>query len=173
MKNRKRYIIIGILVIVILIIITSIFFIKRNKLHDSNTSILKNNINKTSNGITIKSTASQPIKKDDIEVSSIEITKETEVLSVKTIIKNHMNKNLNGFYIEIHLLDKGGNLITLITKNTNEQIKANDEYILNSSIVGNDVNIDNIASAKIESLVNSTIENNIDNTFNEMLEEGR
>lgn len=171
MKNKKRYIIIGILVIIILIIITSIFFIKRNKLYDSNTSILKNNINKTSNSITIKSTASQPIKKDNIEVSSIEITKETEVLSVKTIIKNHMKENLNGFYIEIHLLDKDGNLITLITKNTNEQVKAHDEYILNSSIVGGNVNIDNIASAKIAELTKSTIENNIDNTFNEMLEE--
>lgn len=148
MNKRTKYIIIAI--ILIIAVIAGIIII-RNAKEDSFTV----------NGDTtlIKSTESHPIIKEGIEASTVELKKTGSDLEVSTLIKNTTNEDIKGYYIEIHLLDKNGETITMVAENSSNTIKAGEDYLFKSSVAGLEKDID-VADAKIGALEKNTLSNN-------------
>ena len=98
----------------------------------------------------IKSSAANPIKKDGLEATNIEIQNYGSNLVINTTIKNHTKEKIDGFYIEIELLDKDGNAVTMIAENSKAVIEAGGEYLLENG-AGTE-NGQNIVNARIRTL---------------------
>ena len=112
MKEEVKKEKIFILVIFILIITGIIVLFVKNK---NNTMVeISETGEKT---ITIKSTGTNRIEKDNIEDEKITINVFDDQLEVKTVLKNNKSEDLNGYLIEIDLLDKDGNIVSTISDN--------------------------------------------------------
>lgn len=112
MNNKTK---IAILFIIILIILIVIPF--NEKLKNNYITINRNNIS-------IKSTLTHKIKKEDIKVEKINISITGNHLQVKTTIKNTSKEDIKGFYINIELLDEDKKALTMITVDSKEMIYA-------------------------------------------------
>lgn len=138
MKNKKTYLIIGIL---IFLGITTIIIWNINRQNNNTNSNewskngQENNKETSSRKIPLKKSSNNSIKKDDIEVTNIEIINNTNDLQVKTTLKNHTSDKVEGFFIEIDLLDKSGNVVTSIAENSQETIEVNGELTLTNYVV--------------------------------------
>ena len=63
-----------------------------------------------------------------VEVSNIEIIKNSEELEIKTILKNNSDEDISGFFITMGLYNKDGKEITQYSFNTQDKIPANGTY---------------------------------------------
>lgn len=116
---------------------------------------------------TIDSTIENPIQKDNIEATHIEIINNGGELQVFTTLKNNSNEPINGLFIEIDLLDETGNTLSKISQNTEIFIDANKEITLENNIVGIEGET-NITNAKIVFLEKNTIQNSIENSITQI-----
>ena len=180
-KNKKIYIISGILILLILIavIIFVIISIKKksndeNLNMESSDEIVENKYSNNYDGIPqtiiIKSTKENPIEKDNVEVTNIEVIESLGELQVTTTLKNNTNETLNGFFIEIYFLDKDGNEITSISEDSEKKVEPNEEFSFYNT-VAEIPNGKDIINARIGSLEKSSTRNYIENAFDEMDEE--
>lgn len=185
MENKKKiYIFSGILVLLVIIAVT-IFVVINNKDSNKNNdedidmelsnesvdNIQSNNYEGTPQVITIKSTKENPIEKDNVEVTNIEITDNFGDLQVTTTLKNNSNEFLNGFFIEIDLLDKDGKVVTSISQDSEQKVEANTEFTFTTGVVQLPNAID-IVNARIKTIEKSSTKNLIDESLNEIEEEG-
>lgn len=183
-KKKKIYIFSGILVLLVIIAVT-IFVVINNKDSNKNNdedidmelsnesvdNIQSNNYEGTPQVITIKSTKENPIEKDNVEVTNIEITDNFGDLQVTTTLKNNSNEFLNGFFIEIDLLDKDGKVVTSISQDSEQKVEANTEFTFTTGVVQLPNAID-IVNARIKTIEKSSTKNLIDESLNEIEEEG-
>ena len=175
MKNKKILIsvIIMIIIIVLVAIGVGIFFITRNQESESESGSDNVSIVEQENGIktvNIKSTDANPIEMDGIESTNIDIIDNFGELEVTVTLKNNTSETLNGFFIEMDLLDANGNTVSTIAQNSQEKIEPNQELTIMNNVTGLEGEI-NITNAKIVSIEKNTIQENIENSFNEMEEE--
>ena len=171
-KKKSLLILISILIIIILAII--IFFVIKhfnNVVEPSNTVENENTINNgysdTLPTTNIQSSEDNPIEMNDIEATNIEIINNYGELQVLTTLKNNSNETINGFFIELALLDENDNTITSIAQNTEETIEPNNELTITNNVTGIDNNV-SITNAKIISIEKNTIQDSIENSFNEV-----
>lgn len=144
MKNKKIVLIISL--IVIIIICFGIFFITR-----------KNNTNDTQieNGIqqqTIQSTEENKIEKDELEVKEIKIQKSGAEIEVHTTIVNNSDSTINGFFMNIVVVNKNGEALTSVVANYKEKIKSHESIDYTNYVTGTEININDVVDARIESL---------------------
>ena len=155
MKNKKLMIVICIAIILMLIIgIVLFIFLKKNTIKNEDTEIIQNKAD-----MVIKSTKENPIELEGFEATNIDIFKISETsLEVKATIVNKTDVLVKGFFIEIGLYDDKGEKVTEIAENHEEEIKAGETYVLESSVVGLK-NAPEITSAKILNLEKDTATN--------------
>lgn len=178
-KNKKKYIFSGILIL-LLIIIVIIFVIRNNKNNNENPNneisneavenIPSNKIEEVSKVINIKSTKENPIEKDNVEVTNVEIIDNFGDLQVTSTLKNNNSEELNGFFIEIDFLDEDGNVVTSIAENSEQKVKQNEEFTFYNSVVELN-NAGDIVTARISFIEKSSTKNSIENAFDEMDED--
>ena len=148
-------IVICIAIILMLIIgIVLFIFLNKNTRKNEETEIIQNKAD-----MVIKSTKENPIELEGFEATNIDIFKTTETsLEVKATIVNKTDVLVKGFFIEIGLYDDKGEKVTEIAENHEEEIKAGETYVLESSVVGLK-NAPEITSAKILNLEKETATN--------------
>lgn len=148
-------IVICIAIILMLIIgIVLFIFLKKNTIKNEDTEIIQNKAD-----MVIKSTKENPIELEGFEATNIDIFKISETsLEVKATIVNKTDVLVKGFFIEIGLYDDKGEKVTEIAENHEEEIKAGETYVLESSVVGLK-NAPEITSAKILNLEKDTATN--------------
>ncbi len=157
--------------LVLLIILAVIIFFVVKYINDSKNStqpIQDNQISSSdtinSKVINIQSTTENPIQMDDIEATNIEVIYNQGELQVSTTLKNNSSETLNGFFIEIGLLDENANTVSTIAQNSEETIEPNQEITIINNVTGFDEQT-NIVNAKIISIEKNTIQDTIDNSF--------
>lgn len=141
---KKRKFIAGIICIIIIIAIVSIFIKnkKKNNIHENETGEVRYNI---------KSTEKNPIVKDNVEASDIDIVQNGTDVEVTTTLKNKENKDLKGFFIHIVLYDENDNQLTEIALNANDTIPANGTFLFKAAATLDNENA-RVKSAKITDL---------------------
>lgn len=186
MKNKKKkiYIFSGILALLVIIVVT-IFAVINNKddkknnnedidmelSNESVDNIPSNNYEGDPQVITIKSTKENPIEKDKVEVTNIEIIDNFGDLQVTTTLRNNSNEILNGFFIEIDLLDKDGKVVTSISQDSEQKVEANTEFTFSTGVAQLPNAVD-IVNAKVKSIEKASTKNLIDDSLNKIEEEG-
>lgn len=163
--------------LVLLIILAVIIFFVVKYINDSKNStqpIQDNQISSSdtinSKVINIQSTTENPIQMDDIEATNIEVMYNQGELQVSTTLKNNSSETLNGFFIEIGLLDENANTVSTIAQNSEETIEPNQEITIINNVTGFDEQT-NIVNAKIISIEKNTIQNTIQDTIDNSFEE--
>lgn len=163
--------------LVLLIILAVIIFFVVKYINDSKNStqpIQDNQISSSdtinSKVINIQSTTENPIQMDDIEATNIEVIYNQGELQVSTTLKNNSSETLNGFFIEIGLLDENANTVSTIAQNSEETIEPNQEITIINNVTGFDEQT-NIVNAKIISIEKNTIQNKIQDTIDNSFEE--
>lgn len=163
--------------LVLLIILAVIIFFVVKYINDSKNStqpIQDNQISSSdtinSKVINIQSTTENPIQMDDIEATNIEVIYNQGELQVSTTLKNNSSETLNGFFIEIGLLDENANTVSTIAQNSEETIEPNQEITIINNVTGFDEQT-NIVNAKIISIEKNTIQNTIQDTIDNSFEE--
>lgn len=169
--NKKKVIIAAVIILVLLVIaLEMIFIIKKNNKNRVTPEATDTEVAEAKNALetfSIKNTKENPIEKDGIEAESINFTIIGDQLEVKTILKNTTNEDLNGYMIGIDLLDSKGDVVTSISDNSTDVIKAKQTKEVLNYVMGLE-DPKQIVSAKITSLEKETIENTLNQTFNEM-----
>ena len=176
--NNKLIIII--ILIIIVIVGGFIFFQNKNK----NNSTQEGQIEQTTDSqvteseedlsrfkdieYTIESTSENKIEKDGIEAQSIYIKSYTNELEIKTTLKNNSSEKVEGYMIEIELLDDEGNTMTTISDNSQEVLEAGETKEMLNYVVGLE-NQDQIRNAKIISLEKNNIEETMEKSFEGMI----
>lgn len=176
MKNKK---ILLSIIIIIVILLLFIFLLINNSNH--NDEVVDNFVEdeviplqgdeNLDEIVTIQSTPKNPISMDNIEVSEIKITGVEDQLKVVSTIKNNTSETLNGFFIQIDLLDANGNVITTLSENSNENIEANGGTTAITNYVSGISNGTDIVNAKISSLDKNNIKDTLDNAFDSIEQE--
>ena len=163
---KKFIYIISIIIIIAIIAGGIVFFINNKKpeekIINQEESVENDNTTSFHKTQTIESTEEKSISKDSIEATKINIYKDDAQIRVEATLKNISDKPINGFFIEIALLDKKGNTVTTVAENSTQKIDVGKSYLFTSNVVGSDYS--NIASAKI-----STFEPNINQDINEQI----
>lgn len=171
MKNKKIYVIILIFILVLALAIIMFYANKYNSSKLAQNSQEQENVDtdllKTT---TFKSTSDNPIEMNGIEATTIKILNNLGELQILTTLKNNSNETLNGFFIEMALLDETGNTITTITENSEQKIEAHDEFSVTNYVAGLTTE-SNISNVKIVSLEKNTLKDTIEDNFNDMEEE--
>ncbi len=169
MKHRKIYLIIALL-IALLVLVVIFFCISKPNSNKITQNVQKDSSNDLLHTTTLKSTPDNPIEKYGIESTNIEIVNNLCELQIVTTLKNNSNELLDGFFIEIVLLDESGNTITTISENSEQKIEAHGEYSLTNYVAGLTIE-SNVSNAKIVSLRKNTLKNTMDDAFNSIEEE--
>lgn len=120
----------------------------------NNTKVEENDDDGTNPDIAIKSSKDKKIEKEEIEAISIKLFKNADNIEVITNLKNNSDKDIEGFFIEIGLLDKDGNEVTVIAENTDAVIKSNETYKLQNYVTMS------LENSKIEDAKINRIEKN-------------
>lgn len=171
--NKKKVIIVVMAVLVILAIVFGIIFIikKNNKNNATDTTDTESaEAEATLETFSIKNSSKNVLKKDGIEVESIDFRIIGEELEVKTIIKNNTKEDLNGYMLDIDLLDRKGNVVTSISDNSTDVLKARKtKEILNYVVDLDDPK--QIVSAKITSFEKGSAGDTLNQTLDEMTPE--
>lgn len=173
MKNKKSLLTVITILIVIILLVVSFFVIrhfnnlKTETYDDIDLSIINDGYSNTLPTFNIQSTTENKIEMDDIEATNIEIINNYGDLQVATTLKNNSNTIINGFFIELSLLDESGYTVTNISINSNESIEPNQELTIFNNVAGLEPNL-NISNAKILSIEKNAIQENIENSFNEI-----
>lgn len=171
MNKKTKIVLISIILIVILAVI--IFFVVKyvNDSKNSTQPIQDNTTNSsdivTSKVVNIQSTAENPIQMNDIEATNIEVVYNFGELQISTTLKNNSAETLNGFFIEIALLDENSDTVSTIAQNSEETIEPNQEITIINNVAGFDNQI-NIVNAKVVSIEKNTTQSNIEDSLEEM-----
>ncbi len=171
MNKKTKIVLISIILIVILAVI--IFFVVKyvNDSKNSTQPIQDNTTNSsdivTSKVVNIQSTAENPIQMNDIEATNIEVVYNFGELQISTTLKNNSTETLNGFFIEIALLDENSDTVSTIAQNSEETIEPNQEITIINNVAGFDNQI-NIVNAKVVSIEKNTTQSNIEDSLEEM-----
>ena len=115
----------------------------------------------------IESNSDNKIEKDGIEAQKIYIKSYEDELEIKTTIKNNSSERINGYMIEIDLLDADGNVLTTISENSTEGIDAGESKEMINYVVGLEKQ-EQIRNAKITSFDKSSLGDSIDREFENM-----
>ena len=171
-KNIVFMVSIIILIIVILAIIVTYIINNKQKsnniIQNENTdNTIQNTIINPEKEIEIRSENNNSITYEDIEVEDIKIQYIDTTLYVKTRLKNNSNEDINGFYFEMELLDKNGNMTTTIAENSIKTIKAGATLELESNVVEEKKPKD-VVSAKITYFDKGKTSEQLEDKFNEM-----
>jgi len=146
MKNKKIIVIISLILIVI--VGFSIFFIiKKNNVTNTQT----NNDEQSYTHI-ITSTEDNKIEKDELEVKELKIQKSGSEISVFSTIINNSNSTINGFFMEIAIVNKNGEVLTSVVANYKEKIKPHESVDYTNFVTGEEININDAVDARIELL---------------------
>lgn len=142
-KNKKITLMIISLVIVVILVCGLIVFILKHKKRDSITE--ENTRISTEEKYKIKEIKSNEISKDTIEVLNINAITSKESAKYEVLLKNTGKEDINGFYIEVALLDKNNDIVTTINYNSDDVIPAKGKYTINA------ITSDGSRNTKIES----------------------
>ena len=146
MKNKKIIVIISLILIVI--VGFSIFFIiKKNNVTNMQTNNDEQNFTQT-----ITSTEDNKIEKGELEVKELKIQKSGSEISVFSTIINNSNSTINGFFMNIALVNKDGEVLTSVVANYKEKIKPHESIDFTNYVTGEEINKNEIVDARIESL---------------------
>lgn len=115
----------------------------------------------------IESTKKNPIEKDGVVAEKLELTRLADQLEVKTTIKNDSKEKLNGYSIDIELIDDDGNTITTIAHNSNKVIEPGQGDELLNYVMGIK-SLKKITGARIAQLTKSNIADYFEKQFEEM-----
>ncbi len=168
MNKKTKIALISIILIIILAVI--VFFVVKyiNDSKNSTEPIQDNTTNSsntaTSKVVNIQSTTENPIQMDNIEATNIEVVYNSGELQVSTTLKNNSTETLNGFFIEIALLDENSDTVSTIAQNSEETIEPNQELTITNNVAGFDDQI-NIVNAKVISIEKNTIQKTIEDSF--------
>ncbi len=157
---NKKYLIYSIIGVIVLIIgATVITIINNNKKADLLNYVKEYGYDKPIS--VIKSTTSKPIEKDGVEATQLELYKLDNSLKVITTLKNNTDNEINGFFIQLALLDKNGNVVFPMAVNSGEKIMPGKTLTIeNYATIDNKTKV--IVDAKIESI------NIVSSTLNEL-----
>ena len=144
MKNKKITVIISFIIIVI--ICFGVFFITRK--NTTNETQSNNEIQQQ----TIKSTEENKIEKDELEVKEIKIQRNGSEIEVITTIINNSDSTINGFFMDIAILNKDGKVLTSVVANYKENIKPHKSINYKNYVTGEEINVDDVVDAKIKLL---------------------
>ena len=168
MKNKKIVISVGVLLIVIIIIIIAIaIFNNKNNSENNTTNQTSESTPSSTPTFTIESTKDNPIEMNGIEASSLQIKNNNGDVEIITTLRNNTQENINGFFIEINLLDKDNNIITTISENSKKTIKAYSNHTMTNYISALD-NAEDITNAQIVTLEKNSIQNMLENRFKDI-----
>ncbi len=184
MKINKIKVIVTIAIIVIAIVTAVFIVIKvKNKSNNNNSANNNEQISSSEENNTetpedeeetvleeakeIESTKKNPIEKDGVVAEKLELTRLADQLEVKTTIKNNSNEKLNGYSIDIELIDDDGNTITTIAHNSNKEINPGQGDELLNYVMGIK-SLKNITGARIAQLTKSNISDYFEKQFDEM-----
>lgn len=184
MKHKKIVYICIVVILIIVLAVVAFCMIQSNHTKDNTPEEnVQSNVSSESVGeianpgedmgiqtITLKSTSDNPIQKDNIEASNIEIINTLGDLKIITTLKNNSNEAVEGFFIVIDLLDENGEVVTTIAKNSNDKIEANGEFVL-TNYASQPTDKKSIKSAKITSLEKNSMRTTIENSFEQMKED--
>ncbi len=167
--NKKLIlIIVGILIIVTLLIaLITTKLLNKNSLSTSNESNSGEATVVDEYNINIKSTKKNKIEKDGVEVEEIKLQILGDQLQVITFLKNNSSEKLDGYFIELELLDESGKELTTIVKNSNDVIEAGATIELKNYVMGVE-NPEEIRGAKIKTLEKSSAQKSLEQTFKSM-----
>ena len=118
--------------------------------------------------ITIQSTEENKIERDEVEVKNINIKIIGNIVNVSVTLQNNSNETLNGYYIEIELLDSEGNVKAVLTDNSKTTINAGETTVIENSIMDID-NSKEITNARIKELSKNNVMKTFEKTMDEML----
>lgn len=166
--NKKKVLTVCFCIIIIILSITILVTRKSN-----NNTIADTNIDDTETseitsikeeGYLVKKIENKFFKIHRIEVDSISIRTVGDELAIVTKIKNKFSEELDGFSIDIDLLDKEGNIVTSISQNSEEKIKKQESLELLNYAVGIE-NAEKIVSAKVTNLERGTVAYNVEKSL--------
>ena len=167
--NKKK---LAFLIVILILILLGIFIIikcKNNK--DENISMPNKQAEITDENIenifNINSSERNPIEKNGVEATALTILKSGDQLEVKTTLKNKTEEDINGYFIEIELLDANGNKVTAIASNSKDSIKAGESIEICNYVSGLE-NQNQIKGARIKELSKLNMQDSIEKTFDDM-----
>ena len=168
--NKKK---VALAIVVILIAVVLVVFIatkvmkkdgnsSENTAKDIGEATVVDNYN-----IEIKSSKKNKIEKDGIVAEKIKLQILGDQLQVLTTLKNESGEKLNGYLIEIDLVDESGKSLTTIAKNSNDVVEAGATIELENYVMGLD-NPQDIEGAKIKTLEKMSAQQSLEQTFEDM-----
>jgi hypothetical protein len=121
--NKRAFVIVLIVLILIAILIVSQYKIVSTPSLDGQKVVFKHS-------------SATPLEIDGFEASEIEVNYIDDEIMVYTKIKNNTSEVVNGFFIEIELLDESNNHITLLAHTSKDKINPGQtiEFICASSL---------------------------------------
>lgn len=169
--NKKKVILI--ISILIVIVLATIFIVYKINHQKEDGKIGSKNIESISieeNSINIKSTKEKPIEKDGIEAENIQLNMYGDQLEVKATLKNNTKEALNGYLVEIDLLDAEENVLTTVADSSQDVIEAGKSAEITSYVMGLE-NQDQIRSARIKEIQKQNVRETLEQQFTEMTPE--
>ena len=168
--NKKK---VALAIVVILIAVVLVVFIatkvmkkdgnsSENTAKDIGEATVVDNYN-----IEIKSSKKNKIEKDGIVAEKIKLQILGDQLQVLTTLKNESGEKLNGYLIEMDLVDESGKSLTTIAKNSNDVVEAGATIELENYVMGLD-NPQDIEGAKIKTLEKMSAQQSLEQTFEDM-----
>ena len=172
--NKKMIIIIGAIILLAIVGVIVYFIITNNMNKQSESGNYSSSTSQNGEIIekeySIESTWINKIEKDGIEVSNMNLHAMGDQLQVTSTLKNNTSEKINGYYIEIDLLDKSGNQMTTIADNSTQEIEAGQSIEIQNSVIGIE-NADKVANAKIVRLEKNNIGDTMEKNFENMIPE--
>lgn len=169
MKKKEKKIMIVTLVIAVLIIIgVTIIFIIMQGNNKEKTDLSENQQGMDQSVADYEYSIQNAAEKDGIKATKIDFHVIGNQIEVVTSLKNDSGEKLNGYYIEINLLDKKNNIITTIADNSTDVIEAGASKDLYNYVV-DAKDSDKIAKAEIVTLEKSSISDSINEKFDNMM----
>lgn len=170
MKNKKLLFSLIIIFIIIFICFIIFFKIKSSNNNDFNNSTNNELENESTDFIQkykIESSKDNPIEKDGLEATNIELTYSNGDVDVITTLQNNSENDIQGFFITINLVDSNNKAITSFSDNSEETIKAHDTLTITNSITELN-NFKDIKYASISYLLKNNFKDSVNQTFNNM-----
>ena len=167
--NKKK---VALAIVLIIAIVLVVFIATKAIKKDSNSS---NNNAKgigeatvvDDNNINIKSSKKNKIEKDGIVAEEIKLQILGDQLQVLTTLKNESGEKLDGYLIEMDLVDESGKTLTTIAKNSDEVVEAGATIELENYVMGLE-NPQDVRGAKITTLEKKSAQKSLEQTFEEM-----
>lgn len=172
MKLNKKKVILIISIFIVIVLATIFIVYKINHQKEAGQIGSKNieSISIEENSINIKSTKEKPIEKDGIEAENIQLNMYGDQLEVKATLKNNTKEALNGYLVEIDLLDAEENVLTTVADSSQDVIEAGKSAEITSYVMGLE-NQDQIRSARIKEIQKQNVRETLEQQFTEMTPE--